>query len=388
MSEPLQSPPEVTHDRGLYVQIYPSTLENASRMFKIGTSVHAGVGFGATELVGVHQPGLEFRTSLAEGVDVVRLRGTRRGGNLGRVLRALLWQPRVFLAYRRRNPAVVACHNVWILPMCWALTRTTGAALIYNPHELETETFTMRGLKKAVAKAIERALVRRCAVVSAVNRPIADWYSSAYGISTPVVVGNVPVVRDADVGLRQAIGVRPEEMLYVHTGHLVDGRNIPLILKSFSSSPHHVLFLGDGPMRSQVLSTAAEHPNIHWMAPVDPDMIVAHTREADVGLCLIEDQLDLSDRLSSPNKLTEALAGGIPALCTDLIEARRLLGDLADKWILKEVDDLGPALRRISKEDVADFREAWSGVAEWSEEVRPLVEAYRHLLPMPQLPGQ
>jgi glycosyltransferase involved in cell wall biosynthesis len=184
----------------------------------------------------------------------------------------------------------------------------------------------------------------------------------------------------ADVHLRQRLGVRSDEMLYVHTGNLVLGRNIPLILDSFSSSPHHVLFLGDGPMRSQVQAAGAEHPNIHWMPPVDPDLIVAHTREADVGLCLIEDQLDLSDRLSSPNKLTEALAAHTPALCTDLIEARRMLGDLAETWVMKDASELDLALRRISKTDVADFRAAWSGVPEWSQVVLPLVEAYRRLL--------
>jgi hypothetical protein len=296
-------PPE----RGLYVQIYPSDLQQASRMAKIGQSVHTGVGFAATELVGVHRPGLAERVSLAEGVDVVRVRGTARApGNLERVLRALLWQPRVFLRYRRRPVSAVACHNVWILPMCWLLARVTGAVLIYNPHELETETFTMRGAKQVAARLIERALVRRCSLVSAVNVPIADWYAERYRIPVPVVVGNVPVVREAVVHLRDRLGVGEEEMLYIHTGHLVEGRNIPRILQAFSASPHHVVFLGDGPMRTDVVAAGTGHPSIHWLPPVDADLIVAHAREADVGLCLIEEQLDLSDRLSSPNKLMEA----------------------------------------------------------------------------------
>jgi glycosyltransferase involved in cell wall biosynthesis len=373
-------PPE----RGLYVQIYPSDLEQASRMSKIGTSVHAGVGFAATELVGVHRPGLAERVRLAEGVDVVRVRGTARApGNLERVLRALLWQPRVFLRYRRRPVAAVACHNVWILPMCWLLARVTGAALIYNPHELETETIAMRGGKQVAARVIERKLVRRCSLVSAVNIPIADWYAERYRIPRPVVVGNVPVVREADVHLRDRLGVTDEEMLYIHTGHLVEGRNIPRILEAFGASPHHVVFLGDGPMRTEVVAAGTAHPTIHWVPPVEADLIVAHAREADVGLCLIEDQLDLSDRLSSPNKLMEALAAHTPALCTDLVEARRALGDLAATWVLDDVDQLDATLRRISKSDVAAFRAWWPGVADWSEEVRPLVAAYRQVLGPP-----
>jgi glycosyltransferase involved in cell wall biosynthesis len=258
--------------------------------------------------------------------------------------------------------SAVACHNVWILPMCWLLARVTGAALIYNPHELETETFTMRGAKQVAARLIERALVRRCSLVSAVNVPIADWYAERYRIPVPVVVGNVPVVREAVVHLRDRLGVGEEEMLYIHTGHLVEGRNIPRILEAFSASPHHVVFLGDGPMRTDVVAAGTGHPSIHWLPPVDADLIVAHAREADVGLCLIEEQLDLSDRLSSPNKLMEALAAHTPALCTDLVEARRALGDLAGTWVLDDVDALDEALRRISKSDVAAFRARWPGV--------------------------
>ena len=228
------------------MQIYPSTLENASRMFKIGLSLHAGVGFDATELVGVHAAWARHSHPVGGRGRCHPRTGSARPGNAGRVLRALLWQPRVFLKYRRRPLAVVACHNVWILPMCWLLAKVSGADLVYNPHELETETFTMRGARSS--RKADRArsgtpLRRRVSR----QRPDRGLVRARYRISRPVVVGNVPVVRDADVRLRESLGVRPDEMLYVHTGHLVLGRNIPLILDSFSSSPHHVLFLGDGP---------------------------------------------------------------------------------------------------------------------------------------------
>ena len=74
------------------------------------------------------------------------------------------------------------------------------------------------------------------------------------------------------------------------------------------------------------------------------DGLYYHLRQlADGGL--IEEQLDLSDQLSSPNKLTEALAGHTPALCTDLVEARRMLGDLAETWVLKDANQLESSLQ-------------------------------------------
>lgn len=369
------------HDRapnGLYLQVYPSSLVNASRMGKIGRSIQDTGLFAATHLVGVHADGQPEVEDLGGGLSVMRVRGSGRRGNLGRVLRVLMWQPRVFRRYRDEKVALVAAHNVWVLPMCWLLSRRTGARLAYNAHELETEAAAMHGPKKVVAQQFESRLVRRCAVVSVVNEPIADWYASTYGMQRPVVVGNVPTVVEAGVRFRERLGISDDEMLYVHTGHLVDGRNIPLILRAFAGTTHHVAFLGDGPHRPDVEAAATAHPNIHWVPPVEPELIVAHVREADVGLCLIERQSSLSDRLSSPNKLMESLAAGIPALCTDLVEARRHLGAQADRWILVDPErELAGALASITKDDVATFRSTWPGVRPWAEEVAPLVQAVR-----------
>jgi glycosyltransferase involved in cell wall biosynthesis len=366
---------------GLYLQVYPSTLVNASRMNKIGRSLQRTGLFRETHLVGVHADDLPQVEDLGEGLRVVRHRGSGRRGNLGRILRVMLWQPRVFEYYRNERISVIAAHNVWVLPLCWLLSRRTGATLIYNAHELETETMTMAGCKRAAAKLIEARLVRKCALVSVVNEPIAVWYETIYHIARPVVVGNVPIVSDADVRFRDQLGIPGDEMLFIHTGHLVDGRNIPLILAAFADSPHHVVFLGDGPYRESIVEAGRRHPTIHWAPPVNPDLIVAHVREADVGLCLIEQQLDLSDRLSSPNKLMEALAAGIPALCSDLVEARRLLAERSDLWVLPDPQQmLAGALERITKSDCEAFRSSWPGVKPWAEEVAPLTAAVATLL--------
>lgn len=366
---------------GLYLQVYPSTLVNASRMGKIGRSLQATGLFRETHLVGVQADGQESVEDLAAGLRIVRLPGSGSRSNLGRVLRGLLWQPRVLSHYRRQRVAIVAAHNVWVLPMCWVLSRRVGAKLIYNAHELETEAIAMTGVKQRVAKIFENALVRHCALVSVVNEPIADWYESTYHIPRPVVVGNVPVVVDADTRLRERLNIPIDEMMYIHTGHLVDGRNIPLILSVFSQSSNHVVFLGDGPHRESIVEAGQRHRSIHWLAPVPPDLIVAHVREADVGLCLIDEQQSLSDRLSSPNKLLEALAADIPALCSNLVEARRLLGDHADQWILMDPEKkLAAAVQEIGKADCKRFRSTWRGVRTWDQEVAPLTAGIAALM--------
>ena len=368
--------------RGLYLAVYPAVLSIAPRMAKIAASIQATGHFVETQLVSVAAPGLPAREEFSPGVQMTRVAGSGRRGNLGRALRAIMWQPRVYLHFRRARLAMVAAHNVWVLPLCWLLARRTGAHLVYNAHELETETIAMSGVKQRVAKLIERALIGRCGMVSVVNEPIADWYAAAYpDVARPAVIGNVPIAVDAQVGLRESLGVAEDELLFVHTGNLVAGRSIPLILDAFEGSPHHVVFLGEGPLHERVLAAGARSANIHWMAPVAPELLVAHVRECDVGLCLIEEQVSLSDRLSSPNKLMEALAAGIPPLCSDLVEARRLLGDAAGEWILTDPPSmLRPALERITKADCARFRASWTGVPSWDEDVADVVARVDELM--------
>jgi glycosyltransferase involved in cell wall biosynthesis len=363
---------------GTYVQIYPSDLVNASRMLKVATSLHDAGLFDEAHLVGVRSGELPETETVADGVRIVRIGGSRRGGAVGQLLRAALWQPKVFARYRGRRIAAVAAHNVWVLPLAWSLSRYGRAPLIYNAHELETETSGRRGLKKRAAKLVESRLIRKCAVVSVVNDSISDWYEREYTIERPVAVRNVPVARHESVGLRERLGVSPDDMLYVHTGHLTIGRNIPLVLETFAKSAHHVVFIGNGPLQPDVTAAAAASPNIHWLPSVSHDLVVAHVREADAGLCLIEVQMDLSYRLATPNKLLEALVAGTPALCSDMVEARRLLGDLAADWVLADpTHDLAAALERIGKGDVERFRARWRTELTWDDEVAPLIAAYR-----------
>lgn len=368
--------------KGLYLQIYHSPLVGASRMAKIGREVQRSGHFRETHLVGIGEPDDAPAEDLGDGLRIERLTVRRLGlGHLGRIRRAVTWYVKVLARYRKLPVAMVAAHSVWVLPLSWALARRTKAELIYNCHELETETVSMSGYKQRLAKLIEARFIRACALVSVVNEPIASWYEYAYAMPRPIVVGNTPVVREGHEGLRDRLGIGESPLLFVHTGHLVVGRNIPLILDAFAESEHHVVFLGDGPFRGQIEEAAAASPNIHWLPPVPHDRIVSNVREADVALCLIDVEQSLSDQLSSPNKLLESLAAGIPPLCSELVEARRLLGAFADEWILADpAKDLAPALQRISRADCERFQQEWPGLKPWAEEVASLTAAIGRLL--------
>lgn len=331
--------------------------------------------------------GLPAKERVDERREIVRLGVSSAHGEKGlaRALKLLWWFMVTYREYSRKALVSVSAHTVWTLPLAWCLARRRRALLAYLPHELESESGAATASRRWLARLLERMLIPHCDIMCVVNGSIASWYGETYG-TTPLCVRNIPLDSRPHPHLRARLGLDRDDMLFIHTGHLIANRNIPRILETFESqSTAHVVFLGGGALADTVDAASRRCPTIHRLPPVPHDEVVGYVREADVALVLIEPTC-LSYRLASPNKLFEALAAGTPPLCTDLPEARGLLADQSDTWILESVPQLAQVVHSISKADTDRFNRGWHGLPSWAEEVRPLVGAYCHQLRVRNMP--
>ena len=364
-------------DRALNLLLYPSDLASPGRLVKIARSLSPL--FSQTQVVGIDQGALPTDEAVAPTVHLTRIRGASLGAPLGGLRVVGAWGARVYRRFACERVAAVSAQNLFLLPLAHALARRTGAVFAYNAHELETETVGSAGLRQRLQRAIERRYIRRADVVSVVNESIAQWYREAYPGVDPVVVTNAPTGTDGVIDLRARLGIPEGALLYLHSGYLAPGRNIPLILRAFEQvTSAHVVFVGSGALLPEVERAAASHPNIHHLPPVQPEQVLAMTRGADVALCLIESGC-LSHRMSTPNKMMEAFAAGVPALCSPLAEARRYLGDQAPAWVLEDPErDLASALRHITRDDIDAFEAP--RIPTWEEGAARLRKAYERAL--------
>jgi glycosyltransferase involved in cell wall biosynthesis len=303
------------------------------------------------------------------------------------MLRQLSWSRAVFSRYSDSDVPVINAHSVAVLPVCYLLSRRLGAKLIYDTHELETETSASTGLQRLIFKTIERMLIARCDAVFVVNQSIAHWYRQRYPGVRPVVIRNISDVEDSSppVDLRAQLSVPPDQRLFVFIGSLVEGRNIPAILDAFAAPAvdAHVLFLGGGgELDSLVSEYCTRHSNIHRLPAVPPAKVVSHAAGCDVGLCLTEPSC-LSHKLSLPNKAFEYTQAGLPFLFTDLPEVSRLLGPASIDW---RVDDPARNLMAVIAALTSDaIDEARANMARlripsWDEEAAPMIAAYSALV--------
>ena len=364
-------------DRALNLLLYPSNLASPGRLVKIARSLSPL--FSSTQVVGIDQGALPTDEAVAPTVRLTRIRGASLGAPLGGVRVVGAWGARVYRRFACERVAAVSAQNLFLLPLAHALARRTGAVFAYNAHELETETVGSAGLRQRLQRAIERRYIRRADVVSVVNESIAQWYREAYPGVDPVVVTNAPTGTDGVIDLRARRGIPEGARRYLQSGDRAPGRNIPLILRAFEQvTSAHVVFVGSGALLPEVERAAASHPNIHHLPPVQPEQVLAMTRGADVALCLIESGC-LSHRMSTPNKMMEAFAAGVPALCSPLAEARRYLGDQAPAWVLEDPErDLVSALESITREDIEAFTAP--AIPTWEEGAARLRKAYERAL--------
>ncbi len=296
--------------------------------------------FSRVRVLAVWKEGLPRHEVLGDGIEVLRVApmiGGSMKGAVGRLFKAVGWYLGVLWALRGEKVACVNCHSLSVLPLSVLVKTWKRCVLIYDPHELETETAGLRGGRQWLARRVERALIGFADTVCVVNRSIADWYAARYRLKPVWVVRNVPYRSESEpvrTGLlRRAVGLAPDVQLFLYQGLLAPGRGVGLLIDAFAKLPtnRHLVFMGYGELEGHIREAAARHSNIHFMPAVPPEQVKDYTVDADVGISLIEN-VCLSYYLCLPNKLFEYTACGVPAVVSAFPEMGRFVDEYDCGW--------------------------------------------------------
>jgi glycosyltransferase involved in cell wall biosynthesis len=377
---------------GLNIHIYPSPITHESRMLK-ETKTIADAGLAdEIYLVGIGKENLPERERLDDKRQIWRVRpkiGTQQSGLLTKSIRYAEWQARVFFAFRGRNVRLVNCHSLPALPIGVLFKLFAGARLVYDTHELETESDAAIGAKRLFYKMVEKSLIRYVDLVITVNESIARWYKKEYSLIHVYAVRNVPYQAKKGQDFRNSIlktafGIEADELLFIFQGSLSQGRGIEMILNAFTKVDRrkHVVFMGFGPLEGLIREYEKVHSNIHFHPAVKPAQVSEYTSGADVGICLQED-MGLNHYLSLPNKFFEYITSGLPVIASDFPEMARVLDEAGCGWkVPVDRAALLALINCISGDDVMvrrtrarEYRETIG----WENEEKILLRAYRTL---------
>lgn len=379
----------------LNVHLYPSPLTYESRMLRVTSALMESGVFDAIELVGTQADGLPGEEPLDGGRSLVRL--PAEGVGLSRVRRLVglrRWGAAVEERYRDADVACINAHSLTVLPLAARLASRTGARLIYDTHELETETASASPLRRSLARQVERRYIGRADHTFVVSSGIETWYRETYGLTSVTTIKNYPVLRDRthstpSVPLRAVMDVPSEGTLLLYLGKLSPGRGLERLVSAFhdySTSSQFLALVGFGPLEVSLRAQAIAGPaweRIQLLPPVPPHDVAALAAQADVGVALIQ-PVSLSYRLSLPNKALESLAGGIPVLASDLPDlAAELDGDSLG-WTIEPTEAaVARWLRTVTPAEIARKRaraDLWGLSHHWGLEAARMVSVYKSLL--------
>lgn len=336
-----------------------------------------------------------------------RLRAEGPGGD-GLLDYLLYWQSSILPWCRAAAAAAPSAdvhhaHDLSALPAAVKASRR-GGRVVYDSHEIFLESGRHARRPAWVRRMLgrwERGLARRADAVVTVNAGVAEELRRRLSPRRLVVVHNCPPTHrgpfDRRLSVRVRLGLGDDVPIALYHGGLSRHRGLEVLaaaVREPGMERVHVAYMGYGSERATVEGLVADPASggrLYLLDPVAPDEVVDAVAGADVAVMPIGAST-LNHVLSTPNKLFEALAAGVPPVVSDFPEMRRVVE--ADGMPLGEVCDpaspssVAAAIVRLLSLPAADRQalrdrclaasaDRWN----WDKEVAGLLALYRDLDP-------
>ncbi|WP_180074656.1 glycosyltransferase [Acinetobacter sp. YH12116] len=307
-------------------------LTNPSRVLKQTKSLTDSGIVKKLYISGLYKDGLDENYIYDDGRELKRfpLRSRKLSKNFFvQIFKYLEYCFKVYQFYKDKNIGMVNIHTLGLLPLGLFLKYMYKAILVYDTHELESETNGKKGFRKKLGKWMEKSLIKHVDMTLVVSESIADWYAKEYNIRRPSVIMNAPNKRELKVNnhFRENLGIRDNQIILLYQGGLMSGRGINLILDAFKARIDDkvvVVFMGYGGLEQDIKSAANTYHNIFFFPAVPPHIVLEYTSSADLGISLIE-KTCLSYYFCMPNKLFEYAMAGLPVLVSNMKDMSELV---------------------------------------------------------------
>jgi glycosyltransferase involved in cell wall biosynthesis len=284
-----------------------------------------------------------------------RPQGPVRRGPLARLVRAPFRLARRWLhllskypirpiAWARAVHAVAEPADIWhgmwagSLPALDRLRARHGGHTIYDSRDVYMESRNLASAPRPLRWLLgwfERHWARKTGRVITVNEPYAQLLAHRFRMSPPPIVMNCPAAwtppADPPDLLRAAAGLDADTRVVLYQGQLISDRGIEQAMDAILLVPDAALvLLGYGELTEQYRARVAAPPyagRVHLLPAVHPDELVAWTASSDVMIMPIQ-PTTLNHQFTTPQKLFESIAAGVPVVASDMPGMRTVVEQL------------------------------------------------------------
>lgn len=353
-------------------------LNYDQRMIRICTSL-AEAGY-EVELVG-----LEFPHSNALRERPYKQTRIASKRTQGKMMYLAYW--RKLFQYLMRSDAdmFTAIDLDTILPVYFA-SKFRKKKRAYDAHEIFTEMQEVNERKpiKFLWTKIANFCIPRFPAGYTIGEAYADYFKEKYGVQ-------YAVVRNATVYDPEYHKPPSPQKIILYQGAVNKGRGFEYLIPAMQDVRAPLWIIGKGNFSAQAEALIRKHgleDKVQLLGYIIPEKLREYTAKAYIGITLFDDRNNgLSNTLSMANRFFDYMHHGVPQLCCNFPEYRKvnerwkialLLDSLDPKQIAKNLNDL---LENESKHALmSDAARTAARTLCWQEEAKALLQFYESQL--------
>jgi glycosyltransferase involved in cell wall biosynthesis len=290
------------------------------------------------------------------------------------------------------------------LPTALAVSRRHhGTPVVYDARDIYADAANVARLPGFVRRAFaafERRWARQAARVLTVNGPYADVLAGRLGPPRPAVVMNGQRREERPESrqhrFHERLGLALEQRVVLYHGGFSPDRGIEQLIVALPRLDERtvLVLMGYGALQDDLVRRSADPRlagRLYVLPAVPPTELLEWVASADVVAMPIQPST-LNHRLTTPNKLFEAMAVGVPVVASDLpgmapIVVETGCGVVCDPTDPAAIADAILSIFAMSRDDLEAMRrraiEAAAGPYSWEAQVKVLFAEYERLTGRP-----
>lgn len=369
----------------------------------VSVAVVGAQGTSAASVIGGTKAAPEAATAARSGPGIV--------GQMWRLLAAVVRIAAIVLTVRSQAratravaPAADLVHAMAYMgiPVGLGLRDATGAKVVYDARDIYADAANLARLPRparSLLGRVERRWARRADRVVTVNRPYAEVMAERFGVPLPAIVMNCAYryapSESPPRRFHERLGLAPTTRVVLYQGGFTRDRGIEQLIEAIRSVDEAVLvLLGYGPLQAELERLAADPATggrVRLLPAVPPTELLDWVAAADVVAMPIQPST-LNHRLTTPNKLFEAMAVGVPVVASDLpgmagIVRETGCGLLVDPTDPAAITDAVSRILDAPETERRAYRERALAAAHetyaWERQVEVLLDEYARLTGRP-----
>lgn len=234
---------------------------------------------------------------------------------------------RLFFYLIFRKYSYILSNDLDTLPACFFVSKIKNTELVYDSHELFSESVELQGRKfvQGFWKKLEDFFLPRIKKSYTVSQSIVEFYDKKHK-NKMGLIRNIPLKEDV---------LRIEEVMFptknktiLYQGVLNPGRGLkPMIEALKFIDDLDLIIIGYGKVEGELKTFVTEqkmNDRVHFLGRVERDKLFNYTKKATLGMVL-EEPLGLSFQYSLPNKLFDYIHAEIPIIAGNLPEIAKIV---------------------------------------------------------------